>query len=108
MLLLDENLSPRLISRISLMFPDSRHVIHVGLDNSPDNALWCYAKENGLAIVSKDKDFLSMQERLGYPPKLIYLSMGNTRVSVVESILIENQQAIFDFLQKKGKGLLVL
>ncbi len=39
MLLLDENLSPRLIPRISPMFPDSRHVIHVGLDNSPDNAL---------------------------------------------------------------------
>ncbi len=36
MLLLDENLSPRLIARIETRFPKSLHVIHASLDNSPD------------------------------------------------------------------------
>ncbi|WP_257295450.1 DUF5615 family PIN-like protein [Endozoicomonas sp. YOMI1] len=57
MLLLDENLSPRLIARIEARFPKSLHVIHASLDNSPDIELWSFAKTNGLAIVSKDKDF---------------------------------------------------
>ena len=51
MLLLDENLSPRLIARIETRFPKSLHVIHACLDNSPDIELWRYAKSNGLAAM---------------------------------------------------------
>ena len=108
MLLLDENLSPRLIARIETRFPKSLHVIHACLDNSPDIELWRYAKSNGLAIVSKDKDFLSMLEAFRHPPKLIHLTVGNVRLAVVEHVLIDNQQTIHSFLNDESKGLMVL
>lgn len=107
-LLLDENLSPRLIARIELTFPGRLHVIHAGLDNSPDNELWCYAKDHGFAIVSKDKDFLSMLEKRGHPPKVIHLSLGNVRLTIVENTLTENKQEINELLQDSSKGLLLL
>lgn len=108
MLLLDENLSPRLIARIEPQFPKSLHVIHASLDNSPDIELWSFAKANGLAIVSKDKDFLSMLEAFGHPPKLIFLKVGNVKLAVVERVLMGNQQIIHSFLNDEGKGLLEL
>ncbi|MGO0309194.1 DUF5615 family PIN-like protein [Endozoicomonas acroporae] len=108
MLLLDENLSPRLIARIETRFPKSLHVIHASLDNSPDTELWSFAKANDLAVVSKDMDFLSMLEAFGHPPKLIRLTAGNVRPALVEGILIDNQQAIHSFLNDKSTGLLAL
>lgn len=108
MLLLDENLSPRLIARIQAVFPGSLHVIHAKLDNSPDIDLWNFAKNSGLAIVTKDKDFLPRLDRLGPPPKIIYLTTGNVRIAVIESLLMENKQCILDFLQDAGQSLLEL
>jgi len=42
MLLLDENLSPKLASKLKELFssadnPDVKHVLHVGLDNAEDS-----------------------------------------------------------------------
>ena len=108
MLLLDENLSPRLIARIEPRFPKSLHVIYASLDNSPDIELWSFAKANGLAIVSKDKDFLSMLEAFGHPPELIFLKIGNVKLAVVERVLMGNQQIIHSFLNDECKGLLEL
>ena len=55
--LLDENLSPRLLSTLSEIFPDSAHVDRIGLGSASDNEVWQYAKENDLTIISKDSDF---------------------------------------------------
>ena len=90
-------ISLRLIARLAPLFPGSRHVIHADLDNSPDSEFWryarkrCCARENSLAIVSKDKDFLLMLERLGHPPKLTYPTVSNVKLAVVESLLTEHQ-----------------
>ncbi|PJE80515.1 hypothetical protein CI610_00483 [invertebrate metagenome] len=108
MLLIDENLSPRLVARTDSCFPGSLHVLHVGLDNSPDIALWTFAKAHNLAIVTKDKDFLSMFEELGYPPKLIYMTIGNAKVSVIEKALVESKPIIDNFLKDTTEGLLRL
>jgi predicted nuclease of predicted toxin-antitoxin system len=56
-LLFDENLSPRLVSRLSPLFPDSQHVDLVGLHGQPDKAIWEHAARHEFAIVSKDNDF---------------------------------------------------
>ena len=108
MLLLDENLSPRLIARIAPDFPECLHVIHAELDNSPDTDLWSYARTNSLAIVTKDKDFLSMLSLYGSPPKIIHLTTGNTRVAVIENLFKDNKQRIYDFLANEEQELLAL
>jgi predicted nuclease of predicted toxin-antitoxin system len=56
-LLLDENLSPRLIEALSGFYPGSKLVRDCGLGSKEDDAGWNHAKANGFAIVSKDFDF---------------------------------------------------
>jgi predicted nuclease of predicted toxin-antitoxin system len=43
-LLLDENLSRRLVDRLADLFPGSTHVALAGLLQSPDTSIWEFAK----------------------------------------------------------------
>ena len=56
-LLFDQNLSPALVERLADVFPQSIHVRDAGLASAPDEAVWRFALEQGLAIVTKDSDF---------------------------------------------------
>jgi predicted nuclease of predicted toxin-antitoxin system len=70
-LLLDENLSRRLVRRIEDLFPGTRHVASEGLLQAPDSEVWNYARVNGFAIVSADADFYELAITLGPPPKAL-------------------------------------
>ena len=56
-LLLDENLSFRLLQRISVAYPGSQHAEAVGLRGKDDREVWSFAATHGYAIVPKDNDF---------------------------------------------------
>jgi predicted nuclease of predicted toxin-antitoxin system len=71
-LLLDENLSDRIIPKILDLYPDSSHVKTLGLTNTDDLVIWEYAKANDFVIVSKDADFHQRSLLYGHPPKFIY------------------------------------
>lgn len=75
-LLLDENLSDRIVYTIIDLYPDSEHVKTLALTNTDDGIIWEYAKVNGFVIVSKDSDFHQRSLLYGYPPKFIYLRIG--------------------------------
>ena len=72
-LLLDENLSDRIINRIIDLYPDSEHVKTLALTNTDDTIIWEFAKANSFVIVSKDSDFHQRSLLYGHPPKFIYL-----------------------------------
>ena len=76
-LLFDANLSPKLVARLHSDYPDSAHVRDVGLGSSLDAEISDYAKTNGFAIVSKDTDFRERSFVEGFPPKVIWLDVGN-------------------------------
>jgi predicted nuclease of predicted toxin-antitoxin system len=52
-LLLDQNLSPRLVNRLVDLYPDSSHVYLIGLDTAPDLIIWEYARDNEFIIVTR-------------------------------------------------------
>lgn len=56
-LLLDENLSPRLVARITGRYPASTHVRDLGLLGSEDGLIWEHAAAEGFILMSKDTDF---------------------------------------------------
>ena len=83
-LLFDENLSPKLPRLLDRWFPGSLHLRDCSLKGATDEAVWEYARDNGFAIVSKDSDFYQRSLLYGYPPKLVWLRIGNcTRESLV-------------------------
>ena len=56
-LLFDQNISFRIIERITEIFPDAIHVHKAGLHNKKDSDIWNFAKKNNYAIVTFDSDF---------------------------------------------------
>ena len=59
-LLFDQNISFRLIRQIIDLFPDSKQVRELGLENSTDFEIFDYAKRNGYTIVTFDSDFCDL------------------------------------------------
>jgi predicted nuclease of predicted toxin-antitoxin system len=96
-LLLDENLSPRLVQALQLEYPGSVHVRSIGLRGAMDNVIWEYARQEGYAIVSKDNDFRQLSFLHGAPPKVIWLSIGNAGTDAVLRFLRSQQTALLAF-----------
>lgn len=107
-LLLDENLSDRIVDRIIDLYPSSEHVKLLGLTNTDDRIIWEYAKANGFAIVSKDSDFHQRSLVYGHPPKFIYLRTGNSPTSNIVLILRDNFDTIIEFENRETESILVL
>lgn len=107
-LLLDENLSDRIIYRIVDLYPNSKHVKTLGLINTDDVIIWDYAKTNSFVIVSKDSDFHQRSLLYGHPPKFIYLRIGNSPTSKVIQILRDNFDTIMQFESSEMESILVL
>jgi predicted nuclease of predicted toxin-antitoxin system len=107
-LLLDENLSPRLIASIGDLYPGSAHVEDCGLVNTPDEKVWDYAGENGFAIVTKDSDFSELSVLRGSPPKVIWLRIGNCTTVRAGFLLRDAFPRIQAFLRAVEENCLVL
>ena len=97
-LLLDQNISFRITSKIQDLFPGSKQVSDLKLENSKDSFLWTYAKENDYCIVTFDADFYDLGLVKGSSPKVIWLRLGNTSTQKLEQVLRENFELIKIFL----------
>jgi predicted nuclease of predicted toxin-antitoxin system len=107
-LLLDENLSDRIIDKIIDLYPDSQHVKTLGLINTDDALIWEFAKFNNFVIVSKDSDFHQRSLLYGHPPKFIYLRIGNSPTSKITEILRDNFSMITKFYNSETESILIL
>ena len=107
-LLLDENLSPRLIPALIGLYPESQHIRDCGLSGASDEEVWQYALANGYAIVSKDSDFSHKSVLLGSPPKIIWLRIGNCTTARAEFVLSNVVSQIHDFLARSNESCLIL
>jgi predicted nuclease of predicted toxin-antitoxin system len=107
-LLLDENLSSRLIESLADLYPKSAHVHACKLGSSEDNAIWEYAKAHGFAIVSKDSDFAERSVLYGSPPKIVWIRAGNCSTSAIEELLRSAQAAIRSFIEDDKETCLIL
>ncbi len=102
-LLLDENISFRVLKMIDLVFAESIHVTYHGLSAKSDRDIYKYALANDLLIVTFDEDFYELQLINGYPPKIIWLRFGNSNNLKVANKLVENKEVIEAFLQMKKR-----
>jgi len=107
-LLLDENLSDRIVDKIIDLYPDSQHVKTLGLINTDDAIIWEFAKMNSFMIISKDSDFHQRSLLYGHPPKFIYLRIGNSPTSKIVQILRDNLATITQFDSSDTESILVL
>ena len=86
-LLFDQNLSPRLVRQLADIYPGSMHVMHASLGAAADQQVWEYGRLNAFVIVTKDADFSELSTVRGFPPKVIWLRVGNCTTAQIESLL---------------------
>lgn len=99
-LLLDENLSPRLVESLRDLYRGSEHVHSLNLGGANDSEVWDYAKLHGFAIVSKDSDFAARSVFERDPPKIIWVRLGNCSTEDVERLLRSAHETIRRFLDE--------
>lgn len=101
-LLLDENLSRRIIPFLQNTYPESTQVALVGLERATDTAVWEYARQNQFVIVTKDSDFYDMSVLRGAPPHVIWLKTGNITKAKVTQLLLDHHASIEKLLLHDG------
>lgn len=107
-LLFDNQISPRLVNRLTELFPGSNHVYTVGLGEADDRDIWEYARTHHFIIVAKDSDFNDLSVLYGFPPKVVWLRMGNCTTTSIETALRNHKENIEMLDIDRNAGILTL
>jgi len=99
-LLLDQNISRRLVSQLVKHFPGSSQVALLGLERATDLEIWEYAKKNDYTIVTKDSDFEELSLIRKSPPKVILIRSGNTSNKNTLQVLLDEHNEVEELLMK--------
>jgi predicted nuclease of predicted toxin-antitoxin system len=97
-LLFDQNISPKIIKKLSGLFPEAKQVRQLGLENATDISIFDYSRKHNFAIVTFDSDFVDLSMLKGSPPKIIWLRTGNLTTKSIIKLLRKNHQIINEFL----------
>ena len=107
-LLFDHNLSPRLVKRLADIYPDSNHLFNLQLDTAEDSVVWQYARDRNFTIVTKDSDFSELSLFESFPPKVIWIRIGNCTTNDIESLMRSYHLEIKKFYRESNLGILIL
>jgi predicted nuclease of predicted toxin-antitoxin system len=103
-LLLDENLSRRLVPLLLTAYPDSSQVALLKLETATDREIWEYAKVNDYIIVTRDSDFHELGTLYGAPPNVIWLKTGNQSKASTLRGLLDHKEQIYAALFQQDKN----
>ncbi len=98
-LLFDQNISFRILHKISAYFTEAKQIRSLGLENSTDSEIWEYAKTHGFTIVTFDADFIDLTNLRGFPPKIVWLRIGNTTTENIAKVINENHVKLKEFIE---------
>lgn len=107
-LLFDENLAARITNDLADVFPDSAHVLSLGLGGASDRAIWERAAADGFTLVTKDEDFHRLSVLIGPPPKVIWIRLGNCSTADVARLLRFRADNVLAFAQESEAAFLTL
>jgi len=107
-LLLDQNLSPRIVDELGPLFHGTTHVREFGLSRAPDQEIWDFAPEEGYAVVSKDSDFRQLSLLNGHPPKVIWIRIGNASTDQILDLMRKRARDLETFLADREASFLEL
>jgi predicted nuclease of predicted toxin-antitoxin system len=107
-LLLDENLSHKLVKRLADLYPGSAHVTTFNLLARPDREIWQFAQREDFVIVSTDADFYGLATTFGPPPKVVWLRRWTHPTRDAEFVLRRDAIRLTEFAAEADLGILIL
>jgi len=79
-LLLDEHISPALVSRLAAMGVYAQSVPHAGLTGKPDRVIWQFALQHGFSVVTTNaRDFIEFLDVEVHPGLIVLRESGLSR-----------------------------
>lgn len=73
----------------------------LGLRDATDRAIFFAARSASAILLTKDSDFLRLLDELGSPPKVIWLTCGNTSNARLQQILTGTLPQALSLLQSE-------
>jgi predicted nuclease of predicted toxin-antitoxin system len=102
-ILLDQNISYRVVGLLSNTFEDVSQVKQLGLVDASDIEIWNYAFKNNYTIITFDSDFIDLANLKGSPPKIIWLRFGNSSNLKIANKLISKSEIIKEFISDSNR-----
>lgn len=97
---IDAQLSPAIAFWIESNFNVQAVALRdLGLRDAEDAEIFDAAKKANVVVITKDSDFISLLERFDAPPKIIWLTCGNTSNANLKTILSKTLRDAIDLLE---------
>jgi predicted nuclease of predicted toxin-antitoxin system len=98
----DAQLSPAIAERIGINFSVPATALRdLGLRDATDHAIFFAARGASAILMTKDSDFLRLLDEFGSPPKIIWLTCGNTSNTRLRQILTKTLPRTLSLLQSE-------
>ena len=95
----DAQLSPRIARWITENFPVVAHAVRdLNLRDASDLQIFASAQEANAIVLTKDIDFVRLLEQRGSPPKILWLTCGNTSNAALQRILYRHLSTVLRLL----------
>jgi len=100
---IDAQLSPAIAAWINRNYSDieAKSVRSVGLRDATDHEIFEQARQQDVIIMSKDNNFIKLIEENGPPPKLIWVTCGNTSNTRMREILSKSLHKAKELLERE-------
>lgn len=96
---IDAQLSPAIAGWIQQYFGVEYTALRdLGLRDATDKEIFFAAKDEDVIVMTKDRDFLNLLDQYGTPPKVIWITCGNTSTAFFKEILAKNLDTILKLL----------
>lgn len=102
---IDAQISPAIAAWINENYPEhqAQSVRQLGLRDALDQLIFQKAKDADVVVMTKDVDFVRMQEQYGPPPKLIWITCGNSSNIQLKNILSKTLQSTIELFTSGEK-----
>lgn len=90
-LLFDQNISYKIVKKLSDIYPEAKQVRELGIEGFTDREIWEYAKQENFMIVTFDADSYHFSLIWNHPPKIIWIRSINQTTEVIEILLRKHQ-----------------
>ena len=98
---IDAQLPPSLAPWITDTFQVKAYsVSYLGLREATDEQIFMAARQADAIVITKDTDFTYLLDRFGPPPRILWVTIGNTSKSNMKSIFEGQLLNIIDLFQK--------
>lgn len=72
----------------------------LGLRDASDPAIFQAAREAGVVVMTKDRDFIRLLDERGRPPHVIWLRVGNCSNAALQEVLATTLPGAMEHLQE--------